>query len=55
MPQALRALKGEEAPQVSEEKMVPLVSVEPLVLQEKQGLQDPRVHRDLQEPGAPQD
>lgn len=55
MPQACRALQGQEAPQVSKERKVPLVSVEPLGVQGQQGLQDPQAHRDLQAPGAPQD
>lgn len=55
MPQACRALQGQEAPQVPKERKVPLVSVEPLGVQGQQGLQDPWAHRDLKVPGAPQD
>lgn len=55
VPLACRALQGQEAPQVPKERKVPLVSLEPLGVQGQQGLQDPRAHRDLQAPGAPQD
>lgn len=55
MPQALRALQGQEAPQGLKEKEVPPVSVEPLEVPEEQGQQGPWAHKDLRVPGDPQD
>lgn len=52
---ACRALQGQEAPQGLKETEAPLVSVEALEMLGQQGLPEPWVHQDLQEPKGPQD
>lgn len=55
MPQACRALQEQEAPQALKGTKVTLVNAEAPEVLGLQGLLEPRVHRELQVPGDPQD